>query len=474
MSDANRLMSRDCADAVLSTALRIVWEIGIETNRQDLLEKVEGLDDLTVRGDRIHVGPSAVHELIEHPGAASSGLYLERPENPTITVPDRSTLIADHHARELRPLSRADVIAGTKLIDSLAYRCVHGNTPGTPQDTVLPLQPVEQYVIGFRYSRNGGRTPVPLTPEAARYLLEIREIAEDDFDLRRRSFSVWVPSPLKLEGNELDELMDSDVEIASFYVGSMPMMGLTGPVDPAGILTLSLAETLGGAAILHRLFPGAEAGIYPHPEPMDPRTGLMAFGTPEWGKLLLLEKEIREFLGMSCPPKENLTSACMPDIQAQADKMASICFGVTHGFTCFNVFPLCADEVWSHVQLALDVEYVHTAWETRKPVTDAKRAAKAFDTLAVAVREKWIPGEMEDTVLHLRENYYESPLPRVFSSGQWEGGGRPDPLVNADAYARNLIEKADYSPPEDRLRRIMDIYHRACREFGAVPMKIEG
>ncbi len=84
-----------------------------------------------------------------------------------------------------------------------------------------------------------------------------------------------------------------------------------------------------------------------------------------------------------------------------------------------------------------------------------------------------MPGEMEDTVLHLREYYYLSALPRVYSSGQWNQRSRPDPLSDAESYAQELIKKADYAPPEDRLRKIVDIYHRACREFGAEPMEFD-
>jgi trimethylamine:corrinoid methyltransferase-like protein len=240
-----------------------------------------------------------------------------------------------------------------------------------------------------------------------------------------------------------------------------------------GVYTLSLAETLGGAAILHRLFPDAWVSFYPHPEPMDPRTGVMAFGTPEWNRLELLQREVLEHLGMTAHRMDILTSACMPDAQAQADKMAALAFGVAHGYTCFNVFPLCADEVWSHVQLVLDVEYVHRAWVTHRRFAGAQRAEDAFDTLATCVQERRMVGETRDTVLHLRENYYRSPLPRVFSSSQWNDAGQPDPLVDAEAYAQELIEKADYAPPEDKLRKLMDIYRKACRESGAEPMELD-
>jgi len=163
----------------------------------------------------------------------------------------------------------------------------------------------------------------------------------------------------------------------------------------------------------------------------------------------------------------------MPDAQAQADKMASIASGVAHGFTRFNLFPLCADEAWSHVQLVLDVEYVHAAWATQKSTTETHRAEEAFHTMTKAIQENRIVGEMEDTILHLREYYTRSPLPRGFSSGQWNNKGRPDPLSDADAYAQELIAKADFEPPQDKWRKVRDVYYNACRKFSADPMGID-
>jgi len=85
-----------------------------------------------------------------------------------------------------------------------------------------------------------------------------------------------------------------------------------------------------------------------------------------------------------------LTSACMPDAQAQADKMAGVALGVAHGFTHFNMFPLCSDEAWSNVQVILDVEHVHTAWETLKPLTETQRAEEALNTLTLSLQENRI------------------------------------------------------------------------------------
>ena len=102
----HKIVSCECVDAMLSSALRLVQQIGIETNRQDLIEKAGGLQGLSVDGNRIRVAPEVVFEVIQQ-DPASQATSAARPEKPIITVPDRSTFVADHHNRVLKPITRS-------------------------------------------------------------------------------------------------------------------------------------------------------------------------------------------------------------------------------------------------------------------------------------------------------------------------------------------------------------------------------
>lgn len=473
MNDFRHLLNQECLEAILASALQIVEQTGIETNRDDLLAKAAPLAGLSVRGRRIAVSRERAQEVLDILRQRQPQSDNDTPEKLHLGVSDRSLLIADHRQRELRPMTRREVVEGTKLIDAMTPKGVVGNTCGTPQESIPELRDLEQYLIGFRYSRNGGNTNMPTVPEVTECLLAIREIAEDGFDRRRRSFDLWVPSPLRLEASALDELLEFDGEVTSFCVGSMPIMGLTGPVDPVGIMTLTVAETLGGAAILHALFPDAAIRLFPHPEPMDPKTGMMAFGTPEWCRLEILQQEIREYLALEPHRMDLLTSSCMPDAQAQADKLAALSFGMNYGITYFNSYPLCTDEAWSPVQFVLDVEWAHSAWSICRPLNDPARAEAAVGALQEAVAEAKIFAQMEDTALNLRKYYHFSKIPRVFSSNQWVANGKPDAIAAAETRAREGVEKASFCPPQDKLDRVTAIYERACKRFGVAAMRFE-
>lgn len=465
-----RILSEPTLEAMFFSAVEMLEQIGLETNRADLFDKVRKLQGFNCKGNRISISPDRIEAVLKAMRTANTP--PTHPSHPIIAVSDRSTLFANHRTRQMQPLTRQQVIEGTKLLDSLADKWVHAKSCGTPQDVPEPLKAIEQYVIGFRYNRNGGSTSVPPSPETASAFWAIREIAED-LDFSRRDFSVWVPSPLKLEGNELDDLLANIDSVASFSVGSMPIMGLTGPVDPVGVYTLSLAETIGGAAVLFALFPEAKPFIYPHPEPMDPFSGLLAFGTPEWLRLSLIHQDVMEYLQLYRADVDILTSSCMPDALAQADKSGAITAAFYHGFEMICLFPLCGDEAWSHLQLLLDVEIVHEQWRAIRRESSAQRAQVAFATIQEVVQGNTIAGSSMDTLMHLSENYDQSSYPRVFSAGQFRTQPPRDVISAGEAKVEALLRQVDYLPDDYKWRKIWTIYQSVCKQIGAEPFHFD-
>jgi trimethylamine:corrinoid methyltransferase-like protein len=462
------ITNEDCLTAILSRAQELAWEVGIHTGRSDLLDKANGVAGVQVKGNRFHVPPELVHAMVDQ--WRSQKAPTTPVNHPVILASNRATLFADHHQREIRPLARAEAVKGSKLLDGLTDHWVIGQSCGTPQDVPEPLRPIEQYMISYRYSRHGGMTRVPMTGENCGALYEMREIAEDGFEVTRKSFEIWVPSPMRLEGTELDELLDLNLAPRSISVGSMPMMGMSGPADPLGCFVLSLAETLGSAALLGQLYPGSRISVHPHPQPMDPRTGTMAFGTPEWLQMSLLEREVMEFIGLSRQNKECHGGSCMPDARAQSDIMASAMAGVLFGFTSFRIYPLMNDELWSHAQFLLAVEAVQHAWRSARKWEDPGLVDLAESEVRQSVDENCMFGEMPEAIMRLRSTYTPALFPRVHSAPQWVGEGESDALNQADGMVEDIVSKHDYHPPADRFERVAGVYAKACARFGAQPL----
>jgi len=457
---------------MLQTTYQILETVGLVAQHPALRQRVAGAPGLTDRDGRTLVARELASSIVAQAAVNSPVRTAMSDEPPQVSVSTRAVLGADHRSRRLRPLSRQDVIAGTRLIHALAPLGVCSGTCGTPQEAPLALQPLEQYLIGYRYSLNQAGVQVPIAEEVRTEMREIQEIGEDP-NLRSHSATVWMISPLRLEGYELDELMARPTRPETITLGSMPLMGLTGPADPWGVFTLSFAETVGAAAILSCAFPGARLAFTAHPQALDLATGRFAFGGAEWSLLELMRKEIYAHLGIEWNLKTCITSACMPDVQAQMEKTAGIALGAAWGFSQYTIYPLCADEAWSAIQCLLDVEAIHSARHALRLDEATEALTDCLATLQQAADENALPGELPTGLRRLRRSYRQPLLSRVFSAGQFMERGQPDPLSEAEDKVADLMAGKCHEPDADRLARMMAVYERVCRRYGVEPMRLE-
>jgi trimethylamine:corrinoid methyltransferase-like protein len=352
---------------------------------------------------------------------------------------------------------------------------VKGYTCGVPQDTAAPLKAVEQYLIGFRYNRNGGGTIQSVAAGVEDEFSKIRAIAEDWENPDERRLMLFSASPLALDSDDLYLCFKPGIKITDFMVGSMPMMGMTGPVDPVGVYVLGLAEVLGGAAVLHALFPEARAYVYPHPQAMDLRSGQMAFGTVEHARLEMMKMQVMKTLGLPYYNlKDIMTSAQMPGSLAQGDKALGFFTGLMAGYKAFNLMPLSTDQVWSPVQALLDVEALSDAWEAIQPVEGTEAVSKATGTISEVLEKNSLFAETADTLMNMKLHYQTDVLHRRFQTSEtWQHAGRPEELDAIEQKQAELVAQWDYHPMHNKLQKIMDIYYKLCRNYNTEPLKLD-
>ncbi|NJK87375.1 MAG: hypothetical protein HC906_16700 [Bacteroidales bacterium] len=290
------IVSHEQVNDIVSNAIKVTLQHGLLTRNDQLLEKAKQNAELKVKGNRILPSGDLLYQCLDYlknqslPKPDKKGNHHGWPDMLTdfahksllIRISDLPYQFFDAKKKQIIPLSREQVIEGTKFLHVLSCeRGIKGYSCGVPQDTVAPLKAIEQYLIGYRYNINGGATIQSVDREVEREFHHIRCIAEERKDVNTRSLMLFSPSPMILDSDDLYLCFQQGVQVDAFMVGSMPMMGMTAPVDPVGAYILALAEVIGAAAILHAVFPEAAAYIYPHPQAMDLMTGQMAFGTRE-------------------------------------------------------------------------------------------------------------------------------------------------------------------------------------------------
>lgn len=486
-----QLVDRGMVEEMVARACRIVTGRGLGTRNNELLHRAGENESLAVRNGRIYPAKELLDSCLAH----IKGNSVPRNEIPVnnhgwldmiinsgddadvvIKLTDLPFQYCDHEKRAIEPLTRDRVIEGTKLLHRLSELYgVRGYSCGVPQDTHAQLKAIEQYLIGYRYHRRGGGTIQSVPREAEAGFSLIRSVAEDWEDPRERDLMFFSPSPLILDADDLYLCFKEKIILRSFMVGSMPMMGMTGPIDPVGVYILGIAEVLGAAAILHAIFPEARAYVYPHPQTMSLQTGQMAFGTIEHARLEMMKLKVMEVLGLPYYNlKDIMTSAQMPGPTAQGDKALGFYTGITAGFRAFNLMPLSTDQVWSPVQALLDIENLRNAWKALEPLGTPVNFEEITTHIGAVMDEGILFSESDHTLLHMHEHYdTDSFLKRHFSSETWASSGRPEELVAVSEKVDELVGGWDYRPPQEKLERILDLYHGMCKKLNQAPIDLD-
>jgi trimethylamine:corrinoid methyltransferase-like protein len=229
------------------------------------------------------------------------------------------------------------------------------------------------------------------------------------------------------------------------------------------VTTLSLAETLGGAAIVHALLPGIPVTIFPHPQPGDMRTGALMLGTPETELLELLRRDLLGHYGARFNTKMMNTSSSLPDAQAQVERSLSAAMGVLGGFEAFHcVGTLGIDEVWSSGQLLLDLEMVGAAAHVAGGPTSAPglELTRLPDVVDEVVREGGMFAAHDTTAGGFRRQCWLPRVLRRMDRAQWVAAQMPDTVQEAELEARRLVAGYAYEPPEGLLRELRSVYER--------------
>jgi hypothetical protein len=188
--------------------------------------------------------------------------------------------------------------------------------------------------------------------------------------------------------------------------------------------------------------------VYPHPQAMSLLTGQMAFGTIEHARLESMKIEIMNALGFFT--------------------------GIMAGYRAFNLMPLSTDQVWSPVQVLLDIENLENANKLTDKEKYSVNCAEELKIIGEVIDSGSLFAGYEQTLLKMFENYEtETFMHRYFSSESWIEAGSPYELHAVEPKVNELTGKWNFRPEQDKLEKILDIYTGMCRKFNTEPLKLD-
>jgi len=410
-----------------------------------------GKSGMNVVGGCVRLDPKLVDECVAR--AAAQPAEPRRAEWELELLSSYPIYHYDFRSREILPMDTSSVVELTKLTDGLLDRGVIGSTPGVPQDVPPALRHLKCLMIGAEYSRFGPDVPVS-SPETADWMLPMLEVVG-----AQPEFGVFILNPLRCEGDTLDTLIKYPGRFPRITVGSMPMMGVSAPMDFTGATLIGLAGALGALAVSMAFAPDSRYLLEPRIWPVDFHTLNILYGWPETEISTLWSYRFLRKYGLETGgTKAFHSSAIEPDAQANGQRGACGLIDALNGVRTFTFGGLLGtDLVFSAQQLLFDLELVSYYRKVCEPVAFDPEAA-TLDIEDAGPAGSYL--ERDSTLEHFRD-VWRSPLWNANSVAGFRMERKADLLGRAREEIERIIARHSFRLEEEKLRALQGIYARA-------------
>jgi len=443
---------------VHSDALKLLSQVGLEINDEALRKQLIATGKAKETGNRISLDEETVEEFAEELRERSLSVNSAEGDSHkrqrfTVSVSGWPMFFVEPKSNDLKPFSADALIEYTRLVDAFREDGVGGSAPGTPQDVPPKIRQLLQYYIECRYSRGAGFPGCIGDVQVMEFMIEMAKAMRHPIGVGVEPFS-----PLTFEGNSVKVALRFQEQVKWIGLDTMPILGISAPLNWHSGWAQSVAENLGGYTIFRLL--GFEH-IYPSFRlfPGSMKSATIAFGSPEFLLALLMRSQIRQFYGQSIGDAESLhTMAKLPDAHALAEKSTQTAFAALLGHRSFSAAGVLAiDEVFSPQQLVIDLEirdYVERLIQGADVNTEdcLSLVSEGLQNHCFLMTQR--------TMESWRDFFW---LPKIFlqtSRAQWQQSPR-SVLEDAWSLAQERLKKHHYELDPDRRRALDAIVQKA-------------
>lgn len=456
-------------------AARLVAEEGIAVHHDAFLDAVRGRPGVTVSAQRVRFDRRRVQAELDA-WLDATRAQLEAGKKATAGPPPAwqvsaggvSMNVRDAETDAVRAATTEDLRAGIRLAESYG---IGGIYPVAPQD----LPPLMRAVACFKICYESSELVWPYD------YLDIRQtpFLYDMHQLMGQPFTVTlvVPQPLRIDENDLEvflrfhERWQAGADIR-FQVLDYAMLGISKPISAVGCFTMNLANTLAMRMLFKAFDPAIELGLRGQVgHPVDFRAACWAWGHP---RRHIYHWLAARALPVLCGVEVNAyrlsgalleSSSCAADLQTGMERMASCLLPALQGARHFTgAGNLCVDDLYSPVQLVLDVEivrYVRETLEAFTPHPDTFEITGLYELCRDCARGDALFLAHPDTAAKARTLLPSEGLIRREKLGAWEAHG----TLLKDRARTEALERMrkplEFRLPADKQKELDRIYQRA-------------
>ncbi len=445
-----RLFNDSQVNAIHEGVVRLLEEVGMKIKSKEAFEYFE-------RGGAI-VDPVA--EIVKIPRemlekaikTAPSRVIIHGREEKNDAVLEKNRVhfgtggtvmyALDFETGERRVTNTRDVRDFARLVDTLehiAFYVIH----------TYPADVAEEDVDANRFYWAINNTTKPImggmyTMKGLREAIKISELAAGGADrLRERpfvSFITLMVSPLVMDWQYTDFLIEVAKKGLPLAVPSEPLAGATSPVTLASTITINLAETLAGLTLTQLINPGTPALIGTTSSILDVRTGTYVAGAIESAMINAGIAQLAQYYDLPLYATGGQSDSKLNDAQAGYESAAQ---AMTLGLSGAN---------WIHdaaglLECCTTVSYEKTVIDN-EILGNVLRVLKGVevneDTLAIDVIKKEGPGGNFLANIHTAEHFRsEFFIPKVsdrWNRLTWQENGSLDTHARAHLMAEKVLK----------------------------------
>jgi trimethylamine--corrinoid protein Co-methyltransferase len=378
-----------------------------------LLAGRDPAQDVLLEGARVYAGTGGSPAAVVDPGE---------------TRPRAATL------RDLTDLAR--------LADALE-RCDFLVVPLTPTDVPEEDLPVNRFYACLSQSSKhvmGGLNSVA----GARQVRQLGAlIAGSEEALRERpivsAIASWMVSPLHLDPEVTDILLEWCSYGLPIALSSAPMAGSTSPVTLVGTLVQLHAEQLSGIVLTQSVRPGTPVLAGYIPGVADMRSGGYLGGAVEFGMMQAGAAQLARLCGVPIYGSGGMSDSKLPDIQAGTEKMATLLLAAMGGCNYIHhaIGMVANMSATSLEQAVIDDEIAGMVFRVLRglAVSDEALAVDAIDRVGPGGHFLTDP----HTLQFLRAEVFHPRLADRQGWPAWGAGGQESMRGRARARVGNLL-----------------------------------
>jgi len=451
-------------------ALRVLATVGVKIYHPQLIAKLKQAK-IRTSGNCVYLERTFIKEQLTSNRQAQKQRVTLEPKGRSLVedginvcVGDMPQFYLDPETEKILPMTTENAIRAIKFLDAMrtSWKNVEGGVPAIPTDIPSQLLSVVEYYLGCEYSSDGGSYDTLQPIEALPYIYRMAEATNRPI----QHAHIYVNSPLKVGGKDLDTLMYDLKRWETLSVESIPLLGSTGPIWPKTAFTLAVAEVIAAACILHFISHGKAVNLQLRVWPFDFRTLAISAGSPEWHLLKLAEMRINQHYNVYrwLPRFDLLTMAKDPGLQAGLEKGAAAGLAIALGIRNFNgVGLLSFDDIFSPEQMVADIELREYLQRFRSGLPSEKSG-----NWLTEIKEGIAHGYFNtDTSLdHYQEIY---TFPKIFDRTSYYTFIE-SPVTDARKKVRqeaiDKLRQYEYNPPEDTIRKVRYAFKKAWENLG--------